>query len=384
MKLFNLFLYLISLTFATTTFAQSSPESCDCQPNIPGFTNYLNSLNLNENAPLRFEVQNANSTYAILHGTIDGTTPNVVTNFINTYPNVNTLIFMQIPGSDDDAANLVAARLLRNRGYTHYLPAVNAYNEDAFIASGGVDLFLSGTRRIIDPQAEVGVHAWSDGTNEATDFPNNSPEHASYIDYYVEMGFSQADAATFYFFTINAAPAADIHNMTEAELEQYKMRTCKYAANPNYIVTVNGGTLTADLADAVSYQWHVCAGDPILNATSQSFTPTQGGSYDVLVTENNCNNYSNCYTANTALAIEAEEVEEQEEVIGITIFPNPTTDLLYIKAARTDRAFRLTNQYGQILLEGKSMPESIDLTGFPVGFYYLKIGREVFMISMGR
>ena len=39
----------------------------------------------------------------------------------------------------------------------------------------------------------------------------------------MEMGFSQADAEAFYYFTINAAPAADVHWMTDGEIEQYQL-----------------------------------------------------------------------------------------------------------------------------------------------------------------
>ena len=197
-----------------------------CTPDTAGFSAYLATLNLNENATLAFAVPGPASKFAVLHGTIMTSTPQDVDNFIAAFPNVTTLVFMQIPGSGDDDANLVAGQKLRNRGYIHYLPSVNAYQDDAFIASGGVDLFISGTSRIIDVGAEVGVHAWSDGMNEATDFPVGHAEHLKYINYYVAMGMSQQDAEAFYYFTINAAPSNNIHNMTEAEIVQYKLRLC--------------------------------------------------------------------------------------------------------------------------------------------------------------
>jgi len=39
------------------------------------------------------------------------------------------------------------------------------------------------------------------------------------------MGFSQEDADAFYYFTINAAVAADIHWMTDEEIALYKILT---------------------------------------------------------------------------------------------------------------------------------------------------------------
>lgn len=231
----NLYLIvLIFLCFAQVVFSQT-PISPNCTVDTVGLASFLNSINLNEDEPLAFELPSANSTFAVMHGFIDGSTPSVVQNFIDSYPSVTTLVFMQMPGSDNDDANLEASQLLRNRGYTTYLPAVTAYNQDAFIASGAVDMFLAGTRRVIDENAEVGVHSWSDGTNEATDYPVGHAFHQAYIDYYVAMGFSQTDAEAFYYFTINAAPANGIHNMTEEELEQYKLRTCKFGPAQNNI-----------------------------------------------------------------------------------------------------------------------------------------------------
>ena len=228
---------LFLLTILTNLFSQT------CKPDTNGLGAFLATLNLNENAPLTFEVPNQASTFAVLHGSIVTNTPQTIDNFIANFPNVTTLVFMQIPGSDDDDQNLIAGQKLRNRGYLHYLPAVMAYDDDAFIASGGVDLFIAGVSRVIDVGAEVGVHSWSDGTNEATDFPMNDPVHQPYINYYVAMGMTLQEATDFYFFTINAAPAADIHNMTEQEIVQYMLRLC----NNNQACTHTDFTSNADI-----------------------------------------------------------------------------------------------------------------------------------------
>lgn len=224
--LFGLFFYGNSLIYA-----QSVPNTCDCQLDTLGLFDYLSDLTLNEQEPLEISVQNANSTFAVLHGTIGSSTPSKVENLINNYPNVTTLVFTTVPGSGDDAANLMAAKAINAKGYTTYLPAVEAYAEtlefENFIASGGVDLFLAGKTRIIDEGAELGVHAWADGEGkEATDFEDDDEVHQSYIDYYIQIGFSEAAARAFYFFTINAAPAADIHPMTEEEIATFNLRTC--------------------------------------------------------------------------------------------------------------------------------------------------------------
>ena len=79
--------------------------------------------------------------------------------------------------------------------------------------------FVAGNRRSIEAGAKIGVHAWSDGTQSATNFPRGSSEHQPYIDYYASMGLP--DPEGFYFFTINAAPPEGIHYMTSEEINRY-------------------------------------------------------------------------------------------------------------------------------------------------------------------
>jgi len=165
-----------------------------------------------------FAVQD-NST-AIMNGVIGSNTPRHWDNFITANPDIATIIMKDCPGSEDDEANLAAARKIREQGVSIHLPA------DAIIASGAVDLYLAGTTRTREAGSQIGVHSWSDGgSKEATDFPVGHANHQPYIDYYKEMGFAQADAEAFYYFTINAAKAADIHWMTDAEVAQYKLLT---------------------------------------------------------------------------------------------------------------------------------------------------------------
>ena len=165
-----------------------------------------------------FSTQDANT--AIMNGVIGSNTPKHWDNFIAANPNTTKIIMKNCPGSEDDTANLEAARKIRQQGVAIHLPA------DAEIASGAVDLFLAGTTRTREAGSKIGVHSWSDGGNkEATDFPVGHENHQPYIEYYKEMGFSQTDSEAFYYFTINAAKAADIHWMTDAEIVQYKLLT---------------------------------------------------------------------------------------------------------------------------------------------------------------
>ena len=119
----------------------------------------------------------------------------------------------EVPGSIDDEANLAAARLVRSYGLKTLVPT------DGLIASGGVDFFLAGVERIVEPNAMLGVHSWAGDDFTGAELSRDNPEHRLYLDYYAEMGIP----AEFYWFTLKAAPAEDIHFMTPEEIAQYKI-----------------------------------------------------------------------------------------------------------------------------------------------------------------
>lgn len=346
--------------------AQTS-ESCDCVVDTTGLSTYLQTLSLNENQPLTFEVLNSNSTFAVLHGYINSTTPSVVNTFIANYPNVTTLVFMQVPGSADDDANLEASQTLRNKGYKHYLPAVDAYNEDAFIASGGVDMFVGGVVRVADVRAEVGVHSWGDGTADATDYPVGHANHLPYINYYVNMGFTQQEAEDFYYFTIYAAPSSGIHNMTEAELEQYGIRTCTYSSTPTYSVIQNRNFLEAKLKGA-TYQWVNCTtNSPISGETARAFTASQNGKYAVIVKENMCSDTSSCFTVNS---VGSEELNR----IPFLVYPNPTKNVIRISGIDKIAQVEILSVTGQIIKRvSLNVNETINVETLSKGIYLVRV-----------
>lgn len=154
---------------------------------------------------------------AIMNGELNSQSPQYWRNYIAAYPNTSHIIMRDCPGSSDDDSTLFAAKMVRKQQVAIHLPA------DAEIASGAVDFYLSGIVRTREAGSKIGVHSWASGRREATDYPVGAEEHQPYIDYYKDMGFSQEDAEAFYYFTINAAPARDIHWMTDEEIEQYKL-----------------------------------------------------------------------------------------------------------------------------------------------------------------
>lgn len=158
-----------------------------------------------------------NDSTISLDGVINSNTLNAFNEVIRQNPGTKWLIFQEAPGSEDDETNLQVGRKLHDLGLN------TAVADEGLIASGAVDLFLAGDQRVLGENTQVGVHSWSDGNNEATHFPRESSEHLFFIDYYQDIGMTRQEAEDFYFFTINAAPADDIHWMTAAELEEFEI-----------------------------------------------------------------------------------------------------------------------------------------------------------------
>ena len=161
-----------------------------------------------------FRVQSDDTTIE-MNGEITSNALNSFNQLLAAYPNVNLINIKECGGSSDDDVNLQLSALVHQRQINIHLM------DNGLIASGGTDFFLAGIKRTQGTNTRIGVHSWSTGTQEATAFPRGHAEHLKYIQYYVSVGFTQQQAEDFYYFTINAAPAASIHWMTDAEITQY-------------------------------------------------------------------------------------------------------------------------------------------------------------------
>lgn len=123
-------------------------------------------------------------------------------------------------GSEDDEAVLNLGRYIRKVGLdTHLI-------EGGVIASGGVSLFLAGTKRSIGKDALVGVHSWQHCSNRnlpcrtATEFTHSVSAHDLHKNYIVDM----LSVDRFYWFSINTAAHDSIHWITEQELMLYQVK----------------------------------------------------------------------------------------------------------------------------------------------------------------
>ena len=150
-----------------------------------------------------------------LVGITDSRSPAHFAAVLRDFPQVDTLEFVEAPGTHDDRANLALGRMIREHG-------INTRVQDGgSIRSGAVELFLAGTTREIATGSEFAVHGWLDDWGRgAEDYPAGAPEHRRYLDYYVEMGMEPGEAAAFYAMT-NSVPFEDARWLTGSEMRDW-------------------------------------------------------------------------------------------------------------------------------------------------------------------
>lgn len=189
----------------------------DFQDEIRQIESLIKPIDLieNDNDFMRYRVE-GNGKYLFLEGTINGRFPKKLRTIFADYPNIKWVVLTNVPGSMADDANLEGAHWLREKGIQTYIP------KGGSVASGGTDLFLAGTKRVLRANSTVGVHSWGAGPGlEGKDFPRDSKEHKLYLDYYLAMEIP----TDFYWFTLEAAGADNIHNMTLEEIKKYNLAT---------------------------------------------------------------------------------------------------------------------------------------------------------------
>lgn len=152
---------------------------------------------------------------AALVGSTDGASPAAFRAMLAAYPGLQVLEFIDAPGTTNDLANLALGRAIRAAGLATHVPAGGSAR------SGAVELFLAGTRRTIAPGALFAVHSWRDERGrEPADFAPDAPENRLYLDYYTEMGMSEAEARAFYAMT-NSVPHAAARWLDAAEMARW-------------------------------------------------------------------------------------------------------------------------------------------------------------------
>ncbi len=102
--------------------------------------------------------------------------------------------------------------------------------------------------------------------------------------------------------------------------------------------------LTCTITDATSFQWYNCSDNqPIAGATSQSFAPSENGSYYVTA-NNGCSNTSTCMSINN---VGISTITEGQ----LVVYPNPTNGLVKVqfKEKQSAVSISVTDVMGKLI-----------------------------------
>jgi hypothetical protein len=142
-----------------------------------------------------------------------------IKNLIKNHPEVKTIVMTKISGSLNDAVNMHTGRILREHGFTTKVLSTSD------IASGGVDLFCAGKKRIVEKGAKIGIHSWC-CVNDVTarKIPKDHPAHRYQIEYFT-MALGADLGPAFYFHTLKSAKFNGIHYMSDKEIKKWNIAT---------------------------------------------------------------------------------------------------------------------------------------------------------------
>ena len=142
---------------------------------------------------------------------------------------------------------------------------------------------------------------------------------------------------------------------------------------PAPTATLSGSTLTSSAGAAgATYQWYK-DGVPISGATSQTYTPTENGSYQVQVLDS----YTCASALSAAVAYSGSATGVGNISAGrfVQLFPNPTTGIVNIVTPLSgDYTVSVYDAYGRTLIITKNAT-MLDLSDYSSGMYYVTVKR---------
>ena len=139
-------------------------------------------------------------------------------------------------------------------------------------------------------------------------------------------------------------------------------------------VTDGGLTLTANFTGG-TYQWINCDNEdsPINGEINQSFTATTiTGNYAVIVTNGSCSDTSVCFI------IDQSGIEENN-INQVSIYPNPTSNLITIEWDGEINYIEITDTKGKVLTrveEFSGQVHQLQVRDFANGIYFIHVGSD--------
>jgi hypothetical protein len=136
---------------------------------------------------------------------------------------------------------------------------------------------------------------------------------------------------------------------------------------------VDNGNATISATGMGTYQWIDCATNTAISgATSALFAPTQNGSYQVVVSNGNCSDTSDCVTISTVGLFE-------NEMNSLSVYPNPTSGSVTLSINSGIIAnISVKDAAGRVVLNKQiqATTTALDLSGMQNGVYFVEVLTE--------
>lgn len=159
---------------------------------------------------------------------------------------------------------------------------------------------------------------------------------------------------------------------TTPQAHRYSACYLTNAAPATPTITSNGSVLTSSAASA--YQWYF-NGSQIPGATSQSYTATQTGTYQVRITDANGCVYMYSALLDFTVTNAAELFAAATE---FSLYPNPTNGIVHIAGDFTSEknyTVIVTDAVGHVVMQTANQ-QQLDLSSLADGIYFVSVSTE--------
>ena len=142
-------------------------------------------------------------------------------------------------------------------------------------------------------------------------------------------------------------------------------------------ISLVGISIAASNNDADGYQWIDCdLNEPIQGADESAYTPTENGSYAVIITEENCSDTSACFEINNV------GLEEYNASPQVNVYPNPNNGVFYLDDIVEKTDFTVLDVQGKVVLTDQANigKTKVDFSKLGRGIYYIKINTQTLKV----
>jgi len=145
------------------------------------------------------------------------------------------------------------------------------------------------------------------------------------------------------------------------------------AANPPATPTVTFANDVLSSSSAAGYQWYR-DGAIINGADGQQYTPTQNGSYTVVITD-----ASGCSSQSAAVPVVISSIADVVNKLTVSVQPNPSTGVFYLSAANLSGTSNIVildmagREVFNQTVEGQLQQYPLDLSSTADGVYILRL-----------